>query len=208
MTAQNLPRNESSLARELADIKRRLRALETAPRAAKTSFSNGKLVVGDPSSETRIEISAADSRIRFYNPDGPADIYSPGGNAGTMLRTEEAAGGTFPDFGAEGYVWNGSYFQSLQVSRIDGDTTTVQASVDVRMHDSGSGHSAGQVSLNATNTGAPNEALINLVSDGGMLITNNGRTTDPPTPPADCVVLYVKSNRLYYKDAGGTPHPL
>lgn len=45
---QNNPRDERHQQRRLAAIERRLRALETAPRAGHTSISNGKLLVLDP----------------------------------------------------------------------------------------------------------------------------------------------------------------
>jgi hypothetical protein len=206
MTAQNTPRDERSLQRRLTEMERRLRALETAPRAGKTSLSSGQLTVGDPDADSRIEINAGEQKIIFNSADGPAEIFSPGGAAGTMMQAREDPGPIFPDFGTVALVWNGSYFGSIQASRVDGDTATVQAAVDVTIQDDGGGDSGGQISLTAVGTGAPDVALINLAADGGILITSGGRTTDPPTPPADCVTLYVKSTRLYYRDATGAVH--
>lgn len=101
---QNTPRDERSPQRRLAEMERRIRTLETAPRAAAT-------------------------RVLFVSNDGPADIVvSPSG---------------------------------------DGSVLTASAG-------------------------------------GGVSLYTGGRTTDPPAPPADTVVLYVKGNRLYYRDSGGT----
>lgn len=201
---QSAPKDEKWLLRRLAELEKRVRALETSPRAGNTSISGGQLTVGAPDSADRIEIDANTSAIRFYNPDGPAQISSPGGAAGISLEASQDARGIFPSFGASGYVWNGTYFQSLQTSRIDGDTTTVQAAVDVRMSDAGAGHSYGQVTVNARSSGAADSAVINLFASGGLVIDTGGRTSDPPAPAAGSVVLYAKANRLYYRDGGGT----
>ncbi|MGI5233792.1 hypothetical protein [Actinoallomurus sp. CA-142502] len=202
---QNMPRDERTLARELADIKRRLRALETAPRAAKTSFSSGQLVVGDPASPSRIEISAGESHIRFNNAEGPPTTLAAHGTGGAILDSTSDAGTIFP-FGTRALIWDGPYFTNLQVSRVDGDSATVQAEVYADVQDSGGGNSRATVSLSARGVGDSNGSIVDISADGGLLLYTNSRTTDPPAPPADCVVLYVKGNRLYYRDATGTVH--
>jgi hypothetical protein len=45
--AQNAPRDEKSLLREIEDLKKRVKTLETAPRSANTSVSHGKFLVQD-----------------------------------------------------------------------------------------------------------------------------------------------------------------
>lgn len=201
---QNARRDERTPARRLAEIERRLRALETAPRAAKTSFSNGQLTVGDPASSTRIDIDAAESRIRFNSADGATDLTAYGAG-GAILRSGSEAGQTFP-FATQTLVWDGPYFGSIQASRVDGETATVQSEVYADVQDSGGGNSRGTVSLSARGVGDHNSSVVNLSADGGVILYTNSRTTDPPAPPVDCVTLYVKSNRLYYKDAANAVH--
>lgn len=205
MTAQNTPRDDRSLQRRLADLERRLRALETAPRAAKTSFSSGQLTVGDPASGDRIDISAADSHIRFNNADGPPTTLTAFGEGGAILESDSDPGQVFP-WGTRGLIWNGPYFGTIQVGRIDGDTNTIHAEINADVQDSGGGNSRGSVSLSARGEGDHDGSIIYLSADGGLVIYSNSRTTDPPPPGADTVVLYVKGGRLYYRDGGGTVH--
>lgn len=39
---------------------------------------------------------------------------------------------------------------------------------------------------------------------GAAGISLGSRSTDPPAPPADRIVLYVKTGRLYYEASDGT----
>lgn len=199
---QNPPRDERTLQRRLADMERRIRALETAPRAAKTSFSNGQLTVGDPTADNRIEISAAESRIRFNSTDGPTDLTATGAG-GAILATD----GTVGQIATHGLVWNGPFFGTIQISRRGaGDSTTIQSEVYADIQDSGGGDSRATVSLRANGVGDHDGSIVSLDADGGVVLFTNSRTTDPPTPAPDTVVLYVKGNRLFYRDATGAVH--
>jgi hypothetical protein len=207
VTTQNNPRDERHQQRRIADLERRIKALETAPRAAKTSFSNGRLTVGDPASTSRIEVDGNERRIRFWTADGPTDLIAGGGQGGAMLTTASNAGSVFP-FSTEAYVWNGAYFSSIHVSRVAGTSATTQAEIYADVQDSGGGNSRGTVTLSATGVGDADGSLINLFSDGGVVLSSNDRATDPPAPPAGCVVLYAKGTpaRLYYRDPAGAVH--
>lgn len=210
---QNAPRDERTLQRRLADMERRLRALETAPRAAKTSFGNGQLTVGDPASDDRIEISAAEHKIRINTTSGPTDLLGLG-SGGAMLRSEAdigEPGNSFSDFGVVGFLSASPGGGAMQISRIDGSGfQTIQANIGMSIVEPtpGSGNAAGAISIRAVGSGAPNSATVEIDADGGTILYSGNRTTDPPTPPAGCITLYVKGtpSRLYYRDPGGTVH--
>lgn len=68
MTSQNPRRDERTLVRMLADMQRRLRALETAPRAGHTSISNGKLLIIDP--DTGDVIASLAGAVGGMDPNG------------------------------------------------------------------------------------------------------------------------------------------
>lgn len=54
MTRQNKRRDERDLQREIADLKRRIKALETSPRAGNASVSHGKFLIRDGESDVDV----------------------------------------------------------------------------------------------------------------------------------------------------------
>lgn len=67
MANQNLPRDEHHMLRRIDALEKRIKALETAPRAGSSSFGSGRLVIGDPAATPRIEldISTGEPLIRL-----------------------------------------------------------------------------------------------------------------------------------------------
>ncbi|MGI5232853.1 hypothetical protein [Actinoallomurus sp. CA-142502] len=196
-----------TLLSEIAELKRRVAQLETQQRLSSARISSGQLTVGAVDAPDQIEISATERHIRFENADGPACTLTSYGAGGAVLESSSDAGTTF-SFGTRALVWDGPYFTNLQVSRVDGDTSTVQAEVYADVQDSGGGNSRGTVSLRAVGDGDANGSIIDISADGGIIFDSNNRTTDPPAPPIGSITLYVKGSpsRLYYRDPGGTVH--
>lgn len=196
---QNMPIDERTLLRRIDALEKRIASLETSPRAGNTSISGGKLTVGAPGAANRIEVSATDSRIRFNSAQGPTDLNAFGGAGAALVANSTVA--TIP---TRAVIWNTGDTGTLQVSRVNSDGSTSRASeVYASLNDMGGGLHAGQVQITATGTDHDNSA-VNISADGGAVLYTNGRTTDPPVPPLDCVTLYVKANRLYYRDGNGT----
>ena len=85
--AQNMPRDERTLARELAALQRRVAALETAPRAGHTSISSGSLVVRDTDTGTVLASIAAGDTTDSDGNAIPAGISATVGDVdGAVLR--------------------------------------------------------------------------------------------------------------------------
>ncbi len=189
-----------TLLSELLELKRRVAQLETQQRLTAARISSGQLIVGAVDADEQIEIDATNSRIRFDAAgETPTDLKTWGG-AGAALR----ATGTVGSVAAQTLIWNGGYFATSQVNRVNSDgSTNSGAEIYADVQDSGSGQYRGEVALTATGTDA-NGSIVDVNADGGMLLRTGARTTDPPAPPVDCVILFVKSQRLYYRDGGGT----
>lgn len=185
----------------IRSLEKRIAVLETQQRLQAARISSGQLTVGAVDADQQIEInaSASPARIRFTDTGtDPTDLTAYGG-AGAALQ----ATGTVGAIPAKGLMWNGGYFHVLQVSRVNADgSTTVTGEVYTDVQDSGGGTHRGSVSLNAVGSDHDG-SVVNLGADGGVVLYTNARTTDPPSAGADTVVLYVKSNRLYYRDGAG-----
>lgn len=74
MTAQNPRRDDRALVRLLSELERRVKSLETAPRAGHTSISNGKLLVMDPATGNVIASLAGASGIDAYGNAYPTGL--------------------------------------------------------------------------------------------------------------------------------------
>lgn len=204
---QHAPIDHRTLLRRIAELEQRVRSLETSPRAGNTSISSGKLIVGAPGGTDRIELDARYHQVTFNSADGAAEMYAPGGISGAILKASSDAGSPFADFGVQGIIWAGSFFTTLQVSRVAGDgSTTPQAEISASVNDSGGGNSSADVSLTSTGVGDSDSSAVTVMSDAGLVLDNKSRTTDPPTPAAGSVVMYVKNNRLYNRDSTGAVH--
>lgn len=84
---QNYPRDEKWLHRELDALRRRINALETAPRAGDTSISYGTLVVQDgDTGQTLAALSSADGTDVGGNPLPPGLSAETGDVNGAVLR--------------------------------------------------------------------------------------------------------------------------
>lgn len=187
----------------IKSLEKRIAVLETQQRLSSARISSGQLTVGAVGADTQIEIDATNRQLRFTSPDGPSTIHAPGGAAGIRLEATADTGTEYSTFGTQAFMGNTPDGQSLQTNRVEDGTAYFQATISTGIVVDGSENSAGQVGLDAQHRGLPNSALINLFSDGGVIIYNRGRTTDPPAPGADSVVLYVKGSRLYYRDGTG-----
>ncbi|MDN3356091.1 hypothetical protein [Actinomadura sp. DC4] len=188
-----------SLLSELRALQRRVAQLETQQRLTAARISSGQLIVGAHDADDQIEIDATNSRIRFdTDGEAPTDLRSWGGAGAALVATN-----TVGSVAARTLTWNGGYFATSQISRINPDgSTSVAAEIYADVQDAGSGQHSGTVTLIASGSNADG-SIVDVNTDGGMLLRTGGRTTDPPAPPADCVLLYVKSNRLYYRDGAG-----
>jgi hypothetical protein len=183
----------------IKSLEKRIAVLETQQRLQAARISSGQLNIGAASAGDQIEINATLSRIRFTSgTDAPTDLNAFGGG-GAALQTTGTAG-AIP---AQTLMWCGDHHHALQVNRVNADgSTTVTGEVYTDIQDSGSGNHRGTVSLTATGSDHDG-SFINLSADGGTVLYTNARTTDPPAPAPDTVVLYVKANRLFYRDGGG-----
>lgn len=99
MTSQNPRRDDQALVRRLAEMERRIRSLETAPRAAHTSISNGKLLVRDASTGALIASLAGTSGTDLDGNPYPAGLSAEAGSMngqivqpGTITADAIAAG--------------------------------------------------------------------------------------------------------------------
>lgn len=191
-----------TLLSELLALKRRVAQLETQQRLSAARISSGQLNVGAITDGDQIEIDAANQRIRFDSAGNPpTDLHAYGG-AGAALE----ATGTVSTIPAQALIWNGGYFSTFQINHVEDDgSTTVASEVYTDIQDSGGGLYRGNASLSARGTDH-NSSFINLSADGGVVIYNNSRTTDASVPALDSVVLYVKAQRLYYKDSSNVVH--
>lgn len=194
--------HQDTLLSYIKSLEKRIAVLETQQRLQAARISSGQLNIGAASAVNQIELDATNRRIRFDTATSPADII--GSTAGLQLFSTQDVG-TFP-FATRAIIWDGPYFTTLQASRIDDDIVTTHAEIYADVQDSGGGNSRGTVNLTARGEGDSNGSQISLWADGGVRVYSNGRTTDPPAPPTDWVVLYVKGNRLYYKDASNVVH--
>lgn len=183
----------------IKSLEKRIAVLETQQRLTSARISSGQLNVGAADAVDQIEIDATNRRIRFDTATSPADII--GSSAGVQMFSTQPSG-TF-SFATQGLIWDGPYFTTMQVNRVDpGPSTTVVSEVYADVQDSGGGDHRGSVSLIATGSDHDG-SLISLSADGGVVLFSNARTTDPPAPAANTVVMYVKSNRLFYRDGTG-----
>lgn len=183
-------------------LEQRIATLEGQARLQAARISSGQLNVGAAGGANQIEIDSANQRVRFDAAGGPpTDLLAWGGGGAALIATGTV--GTVP---AQTLTWNGGYFATNQVNRVNPDTSVTNVSeVYADVQDSGGGLYRGDVALTARGTDHDG-SQISLWSDGGVAVYSNARATDPPAPPADWVLLYVKAQRLYYKDSANVVH--
>lgn len=70
MTRQNTRRDERDLRRELAELKRRIKALETSPRMGNSSVSHGKFLIRDSDGSSDVDVL----RVGYLGQYSSADV--------------------------------------------------------------------------------------------------------------------------------------
>lgn len=197
---QNPPQDHKTLARKLADLEKRIKALETAPRNGKASVSGGKLTIGDPTSDNRIEMDGAGQEVAFVSSAVDVSLVAFDEDIGVVLDSNTDPGQVL-SVPTRAYLWNGATIVKCAVT--NPDTTGHDAFVGVGFTED-SGDVVAVAEILAHSEDSPDKSIIELDADGGVIIFSYSRSTNPPDPGPGRAVLFMKGNQLWVRDGDGS----